>query len=141
MGGSFFYNFFIEPFTGGFFSALMCVLTWLTAFVIAGLLLFGIYMLVDSTGVDEKKGTGIVTAKWFEPAHTTTTYVNHGKTMSPIISRRSDAWVVNVYLDGATGKVKIKKEYWGGLKINQKINCTYKIGRLSKGIIITDMSL
>lgn len=85
MRDSIFYDMFIEPFTDGFWMALLGILMWASALLVAGLILWGSLYLIDSVGLKEKQGSGFVIEKWFEPAHTYTTFIIVGKVSIPQI--------------------------------------------------------
>ena len=140
MRDSFFYDIFIEPFTDGFWMALMGTLMWLWALVVVGLILWGFLYLIDSVGLKEKQGKGIIIEKWFEPAHTTTTYVMVGKIMVPQTHFYDDLWKAKIRINNITDNVCFYESDWNTLNINQKVNCTYTNGRICNSLYIKNVS-
>ena len=140
MRDSIFYDMFIEPFTDGFWMALLGILMWLLALIVAGLILWGTLYLIDSVGLKEKKGKGVVVEKWFEPAHTYTTFVMVGKVSVPQIHHVPDTWKVKIQINDITDNVSFYESDWNAITINQKVNCTYENGRIWDSLYITNVS-
>ena len=140
MRDSILYDMFIEPFTDGFWRALLGILMWLLALLVAGLILLGALFLIDSVGLKEKQGKGVVIEKWFEPAHTYTTFVMVGKVSVPQIRHVSDTWKVKIQINYITDNVSFYESDWNALSINQKVNCTYENGRIWDSLYITNVS-
>ena len=137
---SFFYDMFIEPFTDGFWMALMGTLMWLWALVVVGLILWGFLYLIDSVGLKEKQGKGIIIEKWFEPAHTTTSHVMVGMIMVPRTHFYDDVWKAKIRINNITDNVCFYESDWNTLNINQKVNCTYTNGRICNSLYIKNVS-
>lgn len=137
---SFFYDMFIEPFGDGFIGFCIGILMWFLALFLSGLILFGSLYLIDSVGLKEKQGEGIIIEKWFEPAHSYTTIVMVGKTTVPQIHYVPDAWEVKIQINDITDNVSFCESYWNTLSINQKVKCTYENGRIWDSLYITNVS-
>lgn len=141
MGYSFFYNMFIEPFTDGFWMTLLGILLWSLSLLVAGSILLGFLYLIDSVGLKEKQGNGVVIEKWYEPAHTYTTLVMVGKVSVPQIHHVPDTWKVKIEINNITDNVSFYESDWNALSVNQKVKCTYKNGRIWDSLYITNVSL
>lgn len=139
MRDSIFYDMFIEPFTDGFWMALFGILMWALALLVAGLILLGSLYLIDSVGLKEKQGSGVVIEKWFEPAHTHTTFIMVGKVTVPQIRSVPDTWKAKIKINDITDNVSFSESDWNTLTINQKVNCTYKNGRICNSIYIENV--
>lgn len=137
---SIFYELFIESFTDGFWMALLGILMWALTLLVAGLILWGSLYLIDSVGLKEKQGRGVVIEKWFEPAHTYTTFILVGKVSVPQIHHVSDAWKVKIQINDITDNVSFYESDWNTLKVNQKVDCTYENGRIWDSLYITNVS-
>ena len=140
MRDSIFYDMFIEPFTDGFWMALLGILMWLLALIVAGLISWGTLYLIDSVGLKEKQGKGVVIEKWFEPAHTYTTIIMVDKVSVPQIHHVPDTWKVKIQINDITDNVSFYESDWNVLSVNQKVNCTYKNGRIWNSLYITNVS-
>ena len=140
MRDSIFYDMFIEPFIDGFWSALLGILMWILMLAVVGLILLGSLSLIDSVGLKEKQGTGVVVEKWFEPAHTYTTFIMVGKVSVPQIHNVPDTWKAKIKIKGITDNVSFYENDWNTLKVNQKVNCTYTNGRICNSLYIKNVS-
>ena len=140
MVDSIFYHMFIEPFTEGFWMALLGILMWALTLLVAGLILWGSLYLIDSVGLKEKQGSGVVIEKWFEPAHTYITFILVGKVSVPQIHQVPDTWKVKIQINGITDNVSFYESDCNTLKVNQKVNCTYENGRIWDSLYITNVS-
>ena len=140
MRDSNFYYMFIDPFTDGFWMALLGILMLALALLVAGLILWGSLYLIDSVGLKEKEGSGVVIEKWFEPAHTYTTFILVGKVSGPQIHHVPDTWKVKIQINDITDNVSCCESDWNTLKVNQKVDCTYENGRIWDSLYITNVS-
>lgn len=140
MRDSIFYGILIEPFTDGFWMALIGILMWLLTLIVAGSILWGTLYLIDSVGLKEKQGKGVIIEKWVEPAHTYTTFVMVGKVSVPKIHHVPDTWKVKIQINDITDNVSFYESDWNVLSVNQKVNCTYKNGRIWDSLYITNVS-
>ena len=140
MRDSNFYYMFIDPFTNGFWMALLGILMLALALLFAGLILWGSLYLIDSVGLKEKQGSGVVIEKWFEPAHTYTTFILVGKVSVPQIHHVPDTWKVKIQINDITDNVSCCESDWNTLKVNQKVDCTYENGRIWDSLYITNVS-
>jgi len=140
MEKKFLYEMFIEPFTDGLFMAIIGIITWLFVLGIIGIALYYTLYLIDSIGLKEQQGNGIVIDKWFEPTHTITTTIMVGKVSVPQIQRIPDIWKVKIKINKTTDNVSVGMNKWNEIKINQKINCDYKIGRIYNKLYIKNIS-
>lgn len=109
---------------------------WILILFGAFLILWGPFILIDSVGLKEKQGEGIVIKKWLEPAHTTTTYVLVGKIMVPQEHFHDNAWKAKIKINDITDDVSFCESDWKKLTINQKFNCTYKNSRICNSLYI-----
>lgn len=140
MRDSIFYDMFIEPFTDGFWMALFGILMWALALLVAGLILCGSLYLIDSVGLKEKQGKGIIIEKWLEPAHKRTTYIWVGKIMVPQTHFYDDIWKAKIRINDITDNVCFYESDWNTLNINQKVDCIYKNGRICNSLYIVNVS-
>ncbi len=127
----------IDPFVEG--DWLGCILGGLFSIlilIIAGLLLWlGIY-LVDSSFLPLKQKEGVITDKYYVPAHTTTTYINTGGVMVPITSYHRESYVIRIGIDNSTDKVGINLGYWNQVSIGDRLCCEYTNGRILESLYI-----
>ena len=140
MRDSIFYDMLIDPFTDGFWSILLGILMWILMLLVVGFILWGSLYLIDSVGLKEKQGKGIVIEKWFEPAHTYTTLIMVGKVSVPQIHSVPDTWKAKIKIKDITDDVSFYESDWNTLNINQSVNCTYKNGRICNSLYIENVS-
>ena len=140
MRDSIFYDMLIDPFTDGFWSILLGILMWILMLLVVGLILWGSLYLIDSVGLKEKQGKGIVIEKWFEPAHTYTTLIMVEKVSVPQIHSVPDTWKAKIKIKDITDDVSFYESDWNTLNINQSVNCTYKNGRICNSLYIENVS-
>ncbi len=137
MRDSFFYDVFIEPFTDGFWSALLGILMWILSLMVialvAGLIIWGI----DSIGLKEKEATGFVSDKNITEAYTSTTYVMSGKIMVPITTFHPKEFYITVEYDKYYDNVSLSEVDYNSIQIGQKVNFIYGNGRIFDSFYIS----
>jgi len=140
MKDSLIYDMLIDPFTDGVCGVLFGILSWILTLIICGLIAWGSLYLVDSVGLQEKKDSGVVVNKWFEPSHTTTSFMMVGKVLIPQTHHYPDSWMVEIKIHDLTDNVSLYEIDWNSLSINQKVSCTYKEGRIYNSLYIGNVS-
>lgn len=141
MRDSLFYEMYIEPFTEGFWGCMIALFVWIISLFIAALILVGTLYLIDSVGLEEKKGNGVIVSKHFTPAHTYYTTVIVNKT--PIMQSHfvADSWQVTVKINGMTDSISIDKYFWESLHEKDNVKCIYTEGRIQKTIYIKGIDI
>lgn len=127
----------IEPFEDNdWIGYILGGVMWLIALAItAGLIWLNVW-LIDSSFLPLKQKEGVVTDKYYVPAHTTTTYVMSGKVMIPITNYISESYDITIEIDGITDDVGLCNSYWNTVQIGDKLCCEYTNGRILKSLYI-----
>lgn len=125
----------VEP-IDGFLDGVMRFLLAAAFIGIAFLILWGTYLLIDSTFRAKSEGTGNITGKDFTPAHTTITFINTGKSLIPISHYHPDNWSVAIEVDGKYDWVDVSQEYYNWATVGRKVNVIYYTGRFSGDVYI-----
>lgn len=135
----FIYDMFIYPFEEWSWNILLGVFMWILALLVIFLISWGSLYLIDSVGLEERHGEGIIVNKWFEPEHTETILVYNAalKQSMPQIRHYDDTWKVKIAINGITDIISVFEEDYNQLDINQKVNCTYEEGRIWDSIYIS----
>lgn len=127
----------IEPFTeGDWIGYILGGVMWILTIVIVGGLLWLSVWLIESSFLPLKTKEGVVTDKYYIPAHTTTTYVMSGKVIIPITNYISESYEIDIEIDGLTDDVGLCNSYWNTVKIGDKLCCEYTNGRILKSLYI-----
>ena len=116
----------------------------LIAWVVLLIFTFGIIwlsvFLFDSSFLSVKEEDCIVTNKYIVPSKTTTTYINSGKTFSPIIIFYPETYNIQVKLNDSAYSVIVNKFYYNNVNIGQKIRCKYTNGRITNSFYIKELN-
>jgi hypothetical protein len=140
MKNSVFYNTLVKPFTASRMMVLIGVIVWFSILLVVGSILWGSLYLIDSVGLKEKQGVGIVIEKWHEPAHTTISRVKSENSVIPVTNYHSDAWMVEVKINNKSDDIALDKTDWDSLVIHQEVNCKYKKGRIRNTLYIKSIT-
>jgi len=127
---------FIEPFFDGWQGIIIGILIWILAAFLFILISYGIYYLIDSSNLELKNGVGLITNKFFTPYHTTTTYIMSGKVLVPIVYNYPDTYELLIKINGMSDLIEVSHEQYLSLGINDKVECIYKLGKLSDSLYI-----
>jgi len=137
MRDSIFYDMFIDSFTGGFWYALLGILTWILSLVliaiVAGLIILG----VDSIGLTEKEAAGYVSDKNITEAYTSTSMIMSGKVMVPITTDHPKNFYITVKYDKYSDNVSMSEKDYNSIKVGQKVNFIYGSSRIFDSFYIS----
>lgn len=127
----------IEPFAErDWLGIILGVLMWILTIIIAGGLLWLSVWIVDSSFLPLKQKQGVVTNKYYVPAHITTTFIMSGKVMIPVTNYISESYNISIEIDGLTDDVGLRNSYWNTVQIGDKMCCEYTNGRICKTLYI-----
>ncbi len=116
---------------------------WVLVLMVVGLVLFGVLSLIDGTFLSVQEGTGQLISKHFEESHTTTVLVYNAalKTSLPHTTYHPDAWKLGIQVGDGVGDFYVSATDYVKLKVQQRIDLTYTIGRLWGTLYIKTISL
>jgi hypothetical protein len=101
--------------------------------VTVGGLMFLVFYFVDSVGIKATKTTTtIIESKEMIPSHSTTTFVMSGKVMIPIKTSYPESYELRFEINGTKCKATVKKEFFDGISVEEKIEVDYGFRRLTK---------
>nr|WP_023842540.1 hypothetical protein [Burkholderia sp. M701]BAO18997.1 hypothetical protein [Burkholderia sp. M701] len=108
----------------------------------AGLLLAGIYYLVDSVGGIVESGSAHVVCKTFTPAHMRTIWVYNAttKTTMPTYVFHSDCWTVVVDVGVGRGRFDVPREFFESVTDGYPVSARFKRGRFSGKVYVKGLS-
>lgn len=130
----------IVPFEDRYWlSYIMGIFAWIVSLAIVGLLLLLSIWLIDSSFLPVKQKEGVVTNKYYVPAHSSTTYVQSGNVFIPITTYYNEEYKIEVTIDELTDNVSLKQIYWNQINVEDKLYCEYTSGRLCKTIYIKNV--
>jgi hypothetical protein len=132
-------NFFVEFFTlisemlqdwpvGTLIGLLLAFVTGLAAVIV----LYGIFLAVDSWFRPTQKGIGIVTGKKFIPAHTDMILIDN----MPYYTHYNDEWRIGAKVGRREGSISVRKSFYDQTSRNQQVRLWYTHGRLSGSLYI-----
>ena len=128
---------FIYQFNGGPIEVLAGVLTWFTALLILGLIIWGGFYLIDSMAFQRFIAEGYVTKKVPTPTHRTTTWMMLDKIIIPITTYHPDSWSITIEIPSVgNDSIKVDEKYYNEVKDNDRIWIEYSKGILSGTIYI-----
>lgn len=115
---------------------LVCVL------VLIGLVMWGLFMAIDSWFLPRRHGTGRIVGKTFTPAHTGMIVIYNAatKTSMPHPIFHPDDWSVSVEVDGRQDSVSVSREFFNSLSENSSVMAEYVWGRFSRNLYIKGLS-
>lgn len=116
----------------GFFGVLSIILAALIGWVI--------FYLIDSSFLDEQFGRGVVVGKHYESAHTSTTVIYNGKTYVPVVHNHPDDWILTIEMRGESDHVSVESSFYNDIEIGDKVRITYTTGRFSGGLYINHVA-
>ncbi len=110
----------------------MSALMMLLMILVAGLLGWLIFILVNSVGITPTKtAITVVESKQVVPAHTTTMFVMSGKVMVPITTYHPESYKLHFKIDVKDLESTVEKEFFDSVKTDEKIEVDYGFGRLN----------
>lgn len=126
----------------GGMEAFLGILILVCLLAITGLILWGLFVAVDSWFLPRNHDKGRIVNKTFTPAHNQIIYIYNDatKTSMPQIIYHSDDWSVYVQVDDKHDSISISKKFYDSLKENDVVMVEYVIGRFSKDIYIKAIS-
>src|SRR3989344_4880280 len=112
--------------------------------IVVAILLFSwlIFIAVDSIGLPNSKGKGVVVGKEFIPAHTSTTYQTVNNVSIPSTTHHPDMWWLTIKLknDGRQNSMSVGEQVYDKIEKGNSVDVSYKIGRFSDDIYINSVS-
>ena len=119
------------------------ILFIVVAHILAGLLVWGIYVAIDSWFMPRQRRTGKVTGKTFTPAHSTTIYIYNSstKTSMPHYVHHPDIWEVLVDVQGRGGSLSVSEEFYDTVAEGSMVWVDFVSGRLSGDLYVKDLAL
>ena len=123
---------------GTLFGGMLVVLTLL----VAGLVLAGIYYLVDSVGGVVESRSARIVGKTFTPAHMQTIWVYNAtsKTTMPTYVFHSDCWTLAVDVGVGRGSFDVSHAFFDSVGDGSSVLACFKRGRLSGKVYVTRLS-
>lgn len=106
----------------------LCVLALLS------LVLWGVFIALDSWFVPQKVGTGRILQKDFEPEHCVAEY-NVALKM-PVLRSIDDEWSLLIESGGHKAWVSVEKGYYDRHHVGDRLPLTLVFGRISGGLYI-----
>lgn len=137
----FFYNSFIEPFKEGLEGIILGSIIWIFSIIASFFVSWGIFYVIDSVGLEDKTGTGVVVARHYYPAHTTTTFVTTGKTMIPVTNYVSEDYSLCVKIGDQFDFVSVYEFSFNLINDGDSVECVYNEGRISGDVYINQLKI
>jgi hypothetical protein len=133
-------NALIRPFLyGDWGDIIVSILAWLVTMYLVGLVIRLLVWLIDSSFRPVQKKDGKVIKKYIVPAHTTTTYVQSGKTLIPVSAYYSTAYYLIIRIDDLDDEFSVREGSYNDIRIGKTVHCTYTTGRIMKTIYIQEV--
>ena len=106
----------------------------LVVFVVVFAVLYGLFCLIDSSGVPTSIAPGRVVSKRHTDSHTVyqATTVGNSTTVIPITIPES--WSVALEVNGQDGTLEVDKEFFDSVISGSHVQVTYGYGRFSGGM-------
>lgn len=116
-------------------------LIFLVLSVLVGLVLWGLYVAIDSWFLPRQKSKGKVVAKDFTPAHIDFIYIYSPatKTNLPHPVHHPDRWSITVRVDELQDSTSVNKEFYNSLKEGDTVTAEFVIGRFSRDLYLKDL--
>lgn len=116
---------------------------WLIILFVAGLIIYGLVMLVDYAFLFSKYDIGKITNKnYTEPYdETTVVYDPATKTSRPSTTHHPACYLLIISVAGKTGEFEVSKNYYNKCSISQQVNVRYSIGRLFGTLYVKDVDI
>lgn len=105
--------------------------------LIVGLILWGMFVAMDSWFRPHNKKMGRVVDKTFTPAHTQMVYNPALKMSTPRFV--DDEWRVSVEVDEKQDSIAVSESFYSSLRQGSPVLAEYVIGRLSRDIYLKDL--
>lgn len=99
-----------------------------------GLILYGLFIAIDSWFRPRKNGIGKVSAKFFTPAHDNIEY--SVALRMPVVRHYPDDYSIVVQLEEGADSVSVRKSFYNGLQKNDPVDVEYVIGRLTGDVYL-----
>ncbi len=132
---------FIEPFEDmGIVGVIFGIIIWPLCIIVAFLISYGIFYVVDSSFLEQHQGVGIIVEKWHEDSYIYYTYIHSGKVTIPVMHHAPESWHVKVFIKDAYDSMEIRESAFDQMYDNQKVDCQYVHGRFSDYIYIKSIS-
>lgn len=132
----FLYDVFIDPFRDDWFGKTMGVFAWLIGLFLSFCLLYGVFYLIDSVGVQEKAGYGTVMQKSYTESYYQTTFITVGKTLVPSTAYYPEHWDVYIEVGSLGDYVSVSPGYYDTVKRGDVLHVNYRKGRISGNVYI-----
>ena len=126
-------------FDDGLLGQFFAIAIILAVLIAVGLILWGIYIVINLWFRPLKKGYGTVISKQFTPAHTQTVLVYNAATKTPLPTPifHPDDWSVTIRsIEGAVDSISISEDFFNKLKEKEMVKIEYVTGRLSGGFYL-----
>ncbi|QKN84823.1 hypothetical protein KNV05_gp132 [Vibrio phage River4] len=109
---------------------------------LAFLMLWGIFIAVDSVGIDTRSYVVQAYAKKYHPAYTTTTMVSNGNGgMTPVIQYHPERWTASIAYEGNGLSCEIDQLTYHQLKLPQEVVAHIGQGRITAYSYCTGIQL
>lgn len=110
------------------------------AIALVAVLLYFVYGAVNRVGLDTYQGEARVTGKQLTPGSTTyTTEVVAGRSWTKA-NQNPDAYVVQLDLDGEATGGMVSQQLYESLQAGERVRVRFSRTRLTKRILVTDVS-
>jgi len=116
---------------------IIVILFSLLVLIVIALIIWGVYIAIDSLFRPDFENDGIITDKQFTAAHTQIIMVYNvaTKVSMPQTIYHPDKWEIRIQIGDNFGNASIKKEFYNSVKINDCLLVKYSTGRLNKNNI------
>lgn len=113
----------------------------LALLLLAGLIVWGLFVAVDSWFLPRSRGMGKVRSKEFTPAHTDMILIYNAatKTSMPHPMYYPDNWSVCVEVSGRQDSISVDQEEFNILKEGDSVITEYVSGRISNSLYIKNI--
>lgn len=120
------------------FDKFLAVLMALLMVVLVGLMVWLVYLLIDSVGITATNTTiTVVESKEVVSAHTT--YILVGKVLVPQF--QPESYRLHFRIDGTRVSSTVEKDFFDNVSIGDRIEVDYGFGRLSNSLQPTQIKL
>lgn len=136
---SFCYDFYVEPFSNGPMGIFIALLIWGVTLLVAGLILWGAFYLVDTVGQPIYKTDAQVVGKNYSPPYTTMIPISTGKVTTMVPQYHPESWSVSFKSDDGSDSVSVSEDFHASVRKGVWFEVEYKAGRLSGGFYVTEI--
>jgi len=116
---------------------LVVLFLWAAGAILAGILAFLVFYLVDSVGREEKIGLAIIKSHSFCDSYYLTTYQSVGTMQIPVTTYYPETYSLLLKLDEKSDWVPTSREFYSLSQDGETLNVKYQKGRISNKIYIT----